>query len=288
MQRFDLYRASSPAEAAAIFRERGEGGLFLAGGTDLLVQIKEAHRPVRYVVSLNTMEDLDGIAEEHGALVIGARSRMAQVAAHPTVVQRFSALADGAGVVGSIQTRHMATIGGNVCNAAPSADTSPPLAVLDASLEVMGAAGERAISIGDFWTGPGRTVLQPGELVTRIRLSRPGERSGSHYQRHTPRKVMDIAAVGTAVYLELDAEGTCTLARVALGAVAPTVIRAPQTEALLVGKRIDEAVASEAGSMAASEARPISDQRGSAEFRRHLVGVMTKQSVLRALERAHG
>lgn len=288
MQRFDLYRASSPAEAAAIFRERGEGGLFLAGGTDLLVQIKEAHRPVRYVVSLNTMEGLDGIAEEHGGLLIGARSRMAQVAAHPTVVQRFSALADGAGVVGSIQTRHMATIGGNVCNAAPSADTSPPLAVLDATLEVMGAAGEREISIGDFWTGPGRTVLQPGELVTRIRLPRPGERSGSHYQRHTPRKVMDIAAVGTAVYLELDAEGTCTLARVALGAVAPTVIRAPQTEALLTGKRVDEAVASQAGSMAASEARPISDQRGSAEFRRHLVGVMTKQSVLRALERAHG
>lgn len=288
MRRFDYYRASSPAEAAAIFRERGEGGVFLAGGTDLLVQIKEAHRPVRYVVSLGGMEGLSGITEEHGALLVGARVPMAQVAAHPAVMQRFSALADGAGVVGSIQTRHMATIGGNVCNAAPSADTSPPLAVLDATLEVMGAAGEREIAIGDFWTGPGRTVLQPGELVTTIRLPRPGERSGSHYQRHTPRKVMDIAAVGTAVYLELDPEGTCTLARVALGAVAPTVIRAPQTEALLVGKRIDDATAAAAGAIAASEARPISDQRGSAEFRRHLVEVMTKQSVLRAAERAHG
>jgi carbon-monoxide dehydrogenase medium subunit len=185
-----------------------------------------------------------------------------------------------------VQTRHLATIGGNVCNAAPSADTSPALAVLDATVDVAGPVENRAIPIGEFWTGPGRTVLDADEVVTHFTLPVPGGHSGSYYQRHTPRKAMDIAAVGVAVYVELDAGGVCTTARIALGAVAPTVVRAPKAEAALIGKRIDESTAAAAGGVAAAEATPISDQRASAEYRTYLIEVMTKQSILRAAERA--
>lgn len=286
MRRFDYYRPTSVAEASTLLREHGDGGLLLAGGTDVLVQVKEADRPVRYVVSLSGIDGLTGITEHASGLQIGARTRMAELSAHPSIQARYSALSDGAGLVGSVQTRYVATIGGNVCNAAPSADTSPPLAVLDAAAHIAGPNGERTLAVMDVWTGPGRTSLDAGEVVTHFTVPAPSTRSGSHYQRHTPRKVMDIAAVGTAVYLELDAAGTCTLARVALGAVAPTVIRAPQTEAALVGKPVNDANAAAAAAIAATEATPISDQRASAEFRTYLIEVMTRQSILKAAERA--
>lgn len=286
MRRFDYFRPSSLGEATTILREHGDGGLLLAGGTDVLVQIKEAGRPVRYVVSLAEIEGLSGIEEHPSGLRIGARTRMVEVAEHPSIQARYSAISDGAGLVGSVQTRHLATIGGNVCNAAPSADTSPGLAVLEATAEVSGPGGDRSVPVLELWTGPGRTSLGLGEVVTHLHVPAPGARSGSHYQRHTPRKVMDIAAVGTAVYLELDATGTCTAARIALGAVAPTVIRAPRAEAALVGQPITETTAAAAGAIAATEATPISDQRASAEFRTHLIEVMTRQSILRAAERA--
>ncbi|MFN8638662.1 MAG: xanthine dehydrogenase family protein subunit M [Dehalococcoidia bacterium] len=286
MRRFDYYRPSSVAEASSLLREHGEGGLLVAGGTDVLVQVKEAGRPVRYVVSLQGVEGLGGIEEHASGLRIGARTRMCEIAAHPSIQARYTALSDGASLVGSVQTRHMATIGGNVCNAAPSADTSPPLAVLDATAHIVGPGGERALPIVDLWTGPGRTSLQPGEVVTHFMIPASEPSSGSHYQRHTPRKVMDIAAVSTAVYLELDDTGTCTAARVALGAVAPTVVRAPRCESALVGKPITEESAAAAAALAATEATPISDQRASAEFRTYLIEVMTRQSILRAAERA--
>ncbi len=191
-------------------------------------------------------------------------------------------------MVGSYQTRNAATIGGNVCNAAPSADTSPPLAVLGAHAHVAGVNGERELPVEQLWVGPGQTVLEPGEIVTAFIVPAPPAGAGSHYARHTPRKIMDIAVVGVASYLELDANGVVQAARVALGAVAPTVIRAPQTEQALVGRTLDEDAAGEAGRVAASEARPISDVRGSAAFRRYLVETMTRASVLLSAERARG
>jgi len=288
MRRFDFYRPASLDEALTILRERGEGGMILSGGTDLLVQAKEGHRRPAYVVSLNGIADLDRLEfSETEGLRIGTKVLMQTVADDPLVQERFSALSDGAGIVGSFQTRQLATVGGNICNAAPSADTSPPLAVLDATVHITGSA-PRTLPIAEFWTGPGHTELQPGEVVTHITVPAPPRNAGSHYQRHTPRKEMDIAAVGTAVYLELGEDGRCTAARIALGAVAPRVIRAHQAEAALVGQPIDDKTASDAARIAATEATPISDQRGSADFRRYLVEVMTKPSVLRAAERARG
>ncbi len=288
MRRFDFYRPTSLDEALTILRERGEGGMILSGGTDLLVQAKEGHRRPAYVVSLNGIADLDRLEfSESEGLRIGTKVRMQTVADDPLVQERFSALSDGAAIVGSYQTRQLATVGGNICNAAPSADTSPPLAVLDATVHIAGNA-TRTLPIAEFWTGPGHTELLPGEVVTHITVPPPPRNAGSHYQRHTPRKEMDIAAVGTAVYLELGEDGRCTTARIALGAVAPKVIRAPQAEAALVGQPIDDKTASDAARIAATEATPISDQRGSADFRRYLVEVMTKQSVLLAAARARG
>jgi CO/xanthine dehydrogenase FAD-binding subunit len=287
MRRFDFYRPTALTDVASLFREHGDGGTLLAGGTDVLVQMKEAGRTARYVVSLSGVPDLEGISGGGGsALRIGARTLVADVASHAEVGSRYQALADGAGIIGSVQTRNMATIGGNLCNAAPSADTGPALAVFEATVHTVSATGERDIPISEFWTGPGRTVLEAGEVVTHIDLPAPPARSGSHYQRHTPRKVMDIAAVGTAVYLELDANGACSVARVSLGAVAPTVIRAPKTEAALAGQAITEESAAAAAKIAATEATPISDQRASAEFRTYLIEVMTKQSILEAARRA--
>ena len=289
MRRFDYYRPASLAEATTLLDERGDGGALLAGGTDLLVQIKEGHLSPTYLVALSGIAELADLRSSDGeGLRIGAQVLMQDLADDPTVRERFSALSDGAGIVGSYQTRNMATVAGNVCNAAPSADISPPLSVLDATVHIAGAGWERDVPIDEFWTGPGQNVLQPAEIVAYFATPAPPDRAGSYYERHTPRKEMDIAAVGTSVYVELDESGVCTKARIALAAVAPTVIRASKAEAHLLSSEISEEAAAAAGTIAAAEARPISDQRGSAEFRAYLVEVMTARSILRAAERARG
>ena len=170
MRRFDYYRASSVDQAVSLLKEHGEGGRLLAGGTDLLVQIKEAGLNPSYIVSLLEVDELQGLSSNGDGLRIGARALMREVAADATVQADYSALADGAGLVGSHQTRNMGTVGGNVCNAAPSADTSPPLSVLDASVHIAGAGGTREVAIDDFWTGPGRTVLAAADEADRKRL----------------------------------------------------------------------------------------------------------------------
>ncbi len=289
MRHFDYARPASLAEAMEALRERGEGARPLGGGTDLLVQVKEGHRRPSALISLADVPELAGVhVDASGELRVGARATMQEIGDDATAQQRFSALADGASVVGSYQTRNMATIGGNVCNAAPSADTSPPLVVLGALAHVAGVNGERELPVQELWSGPGQTTLEPGEIVTSFVLPAPPAGAGSHYARHTPRKIMDIAVVGVASYVELDAGGVVQAARIALGAVAPTVVRAPQAEQALVGRALTEEAAAEAGRVAAGEARPISDVRGSASFRRYLVETMTRASVLRAAERARG
>ena len=288
MRRFDYYRASSVEEAISLLGEHSEGGLLLAGGTDVLVQIKEAGLNPAYVISLNGIEELRELSVSGDGLHIGARVLMHEVAASDDVVQRYSALADGAAVVGSTQTRNLATVGGNIVNAAPSADTSPPMVVLGGVAHVAGSGGTREVVVEDLWTGPRQTVLESTDVVTHFTVPAPPANAGSYYERHTPRQIMDIAAVGVGVYVELDGNGVCTTARIALGAVAPTVMRAPQAEAALVGKAIDAKSAAAAGAAASTEAKPIADQRGSDEFRRHLVEVMTTRSILTAAERAQG
>jgi len=290
MRRFEYVAPRSLTEAVALLKERGDGAKLLAGGTDLLVQMKEAGAHPSAVVSLHQLPELRGIDfDEAQGLRIGAASDLATVAAFPVVPERFTALAEGAGIVGSVQTRNMATLGGNVANAAPSADTAPPLVVLDAVAEIAGPEGSRQVPAGELFVSPGKTVLAPHEILVAFRLPTPPPRTGSVYQRHTPRKIMDIAVVGVGVRLTLapDAD-TIREARICLGAVAPTPIRATEAEAALAGQPPSDELLARAAELARAAARPISDVRGSAEFRRYLVGVMTRRCLAIALERAKG
>ena len=286
MRRFQYMAPQSLDEAVSLLQEHGDGVKLLAGGTDLLVQMKEAGLHPPAVVSLHALRELRGIEFDATAgLRIGAGTDMASVAASPVVRERYEALADGTGVLGSVQTRNMATIGGNIANGAPSADTTPPLVVFDAVAEIVGPGGSREVAVKDLFTGPGETSIAPNEILVAVRLPAPQENTGSVYQRHTPRKVMDIAAVGVAVRLTLAPDGgTISEARICLGAVAPTIIRASEAEEALAGQPPTEELLASASDLAQAAVRPISDIRGSAEFRRYLVGVMTKRCLGIALE----
>jgi carbon-monoxide dehydrogenase medium subunit len=288
---FDYYAPKTLDEAIALLHELRDGARPVAGGTDIVVQMKEGRTKFPYpqmVVSLDRISELRGIDfSEANGLRLGAGTTMAEIAAHPVVRERYQALAEGANVVGSYQTMNMGTIGGNVCNAAPSADTAPPLLVFEAQAVIVGPTGRRPIPLADFFRGPGLTTLQPGELLAELRLPTPPARTSSAYQRHTPRKQMDIAVVGVGVALTITG-GTISRAQVSLGAVAPTPIRAPKTEAALEGQPASDEVFAHAAETAASEASPIEDVRGSADFRRHLVKVMTARMLSRAAERAKG
>ena len=289
MPRFEYFAPQSLAEAIALFGEKGEGGRALAGGTDLVPQIKEGTDKIpmpAYVVSLRRLPELRGIEfSERDGLRIGAAVTMAELAESPVVRERYRALADGAGVVGSVQTMNMATVGGNVCNAAPSADTAPSLLAYEAVAVIAGPGGERELPLAAFWRGPNATALQPGELLHELRLPVPPPNTGGVYVRQTPRKQMDIAVVGVAVLLTFDGD-RIQRARLALGAVAPTPIRAGEAEAALEGQTVSDSLFAKAAEAAAAEARPISDQRGSAEFRRHLVQVTTERCLQEAARRA--
>ncbi len=284
MKRFDYLAPKSLPEALAMLADRPEA-VPLAGGTDLLVQIKEVHRPVQALLSLKRVPEVHRCAH-NGAFTFGSAITVAEIASDPRVQQDYAALAMGAGLIGSVQIRNLATVGGNLCNAAPSADTAPPLLVLGAQVVIVGAGGERLMPLEEFFVGPGQTVLQPGELLKELVVPQPRAGSGSCYLRHTPRARMDIAVVGVAAALTLDAGGVISDARIALGAVAPIPMRATQAETRLRGQVLSEERLRQAGLVAAQEARPIDDLRASAEYRRHLVNVLTQRALRGAAARA--
>jgi CO/xanthine dehydrogenase FAD-binding subunit len=289
LRKFAYFAPQSLSEALAVFREQGEGGRALAGGTDLVVQVKEGGKipDPAYLVSLRRVPELRGIEFSEGeGLRIGAAATMTEIAQSPLILERFHILADGAGIIGSIQTRNMATVGGNVCNGAPSADTAPPLLACEATAVIAAPDGEREVPLEELWLGPNETALRPGEVLRELRLPTQPANTGGVYQRHTPRKQMDVAVVGVGALLTLGQDNRIDRARVALGAVAPTPIRARQAEAALEGNTASEPLFSQAAETAASEASPVSDIRGSAGFRRHLVRVLTERCLREAARRA--
>ncbi len=291
MRPFDYYAPRNLDEAVALLHQLGDGARPVAGGTDIVVQMKEGRTRFPYpqmIVSLDRIGELKGIDfSEKDGLRIGAATTMAEIAASPVVRERYQALAEGAGVVGSWQTMNMGTIGGNICNAAPSADTAPPLLAFEAEAVIVGTTGRRALALGDFFRGPGQTALEPGELLAEVRMPAPPKGTSSAYQRHTPRKQMDIAVVGVGVALTIDG-GKISRARVALGAVAPKPFRSETAEAALEGQAPGETAFARAAEAAAAACSPIGDVRGSAEFRRHLVKVITARMLTKAAERAKG
>lgn len=290
MRSFQYLAPQSIEEAVRLLSEHGESARPLAGGTDIVVQMKENATRFPYpevLVGLSRVPELRGIEfNESAGLRVGAGVTMAEIAESPIVRERYAAVAEGAGVVGSLQTMNMATIGGNLCNAAPSGDTAPALLAFDAQAVIVGPSGRRTIALHEFFAGPGKTSLAPGELLNEVRAPAPAARTGSAYNRHTPRKQMDIAVVGVAAVITLSDGNRIETARIALGAVAPTPVRAAQAEESLAGQAAGDEAFARAAEIAADECSPISDQRGTAEFRRHLVRVMTERMLREAAARA--
>jgi len=286
VKRFGYLAPESLAEAVAMLAAHPDATP-LAGGTNVLVQVKEGHRDVTTLLSLRRLPELHQMTYGDGVR-IGAGVTMARIAADAHIRAGYTALATAAALLGSVQTRNMATLGGNLCNASPSADTAPPLLALDAIAVIAGPDGERAIPLAGFFLGPGRTALAPGELLREIVLPAPQPRTGSAYVRHIPRAAMDISVVGVAAALQLDEAGRIGTARLALGAVAPTPLLVPEVEILLSGQEPGDALFAAAAEKAQATAQPLSDVRASAEFRRHLVGVLTRRALRAALAQANG
>ncbi|MFQ6015150.1 MAG: FAD binding domain-containing protein [Anaerolineae bacterium] len=289
MKKFDYFAPGSVKEAVTLLRERGPEGKVLAGGTDLIVQIRENMKGIApsYLVSLKNLAELRGLEYDvDKGLKIGALTTLRTLIESPVVQEQYPILAQAADVIGSVQIQNVATVGGNLCNAAPSADMAPPLITLGAEVTIVGPDGERTLLLEDFFTGPGQTVLAPDQILTEIHVPPPLAHSGGAYMRHTTRQRMDIAVVGVGSFVILDEAGACQDLRIALGAVAPTPIRAKKTEAVLRGQTPEDNLIEEAARVASEECRPISDVRGSAEFRRHLVGVLTKRTLGAALAAA--
>lgn len=261
----------------------------LAGGTDLFLGMERRQALPDTIIDLKRIQGLDGIEASDDGLRIGALALMETVATAALVGNDYNALSEAVRVVGSIQTRNRATLGGNLANGSPAADTAPALVALGATVDAADANGTRNMPVEQLFLGPGRTALRPGELLTGVFLPAKPARSGSAFQRCV-RTAMDIALVNCAVFVRLDEDDPDRIAeaRIALGAVGPTPIRAASAEARLAGARLDEHVVDEAGDRAASDARPIDDVRASADYRREMVRVLTRRAIRDAFRRARG
>lgn len=280
---FEFYQPTTLQEASRLLKDKGDGGRFLAGGTDLVIAMKEKGLLPKYIVDLKRVPNLSGIRENaDGSITLGALTTMYEIETSPLIKKKFPFLAQSAAEVGSIQIRNRATIGGNMCNATPSADTAPALIALNATAKIAGGAGERTMNLEEFFKGPGRNAMDPGEILTAITIPKTGPHLVGEYIKFSPRDMMDLAYIGVAVVYDLGSDKKCTGVRIVLGAVAPTPIRARNSEALLEGQILSEDLATKVGDEAAREAKPISDVRSSADYRRAMVGVMTKRAVLNA------
>jgi carbon-monoxide dehydrogenase medium subunit len=287
VRRFELALPRSVDEALRVLSDRGSEAKLLAGGTDLLPQMKNGLLKPACVIDLSGVARVKALQPEKAGLRVGAAVPARALERDATARSTYTALSESAALVGSVQVRNLATLGGNLCNAAPSADMAPPLLTLDAEAVIVGPKGERRVPFADFFTGVRRTVLAADEILVEIVVPAPGPRSGGNYLRHTPRRELDIAVVGVAAQLTL-ANGSCSKARIALAAVAPVPLRARQAEQALEGKPVTPEAIERAAELAVGVAKPISDQRGSADYRRHLVRVLTARTLRTALTRAGG
>ena len=283
MKSFEFFEPTTLAEASRLFAE--EHAQLLAGGTDIVIGMKALTETPQSVISLQKVPGLAGIATDGDSINIGAMTKVREIELSADIQQHHTALAEGALEIGSIQIRNLATVGGNIAHASPAADTVAGLLVADAQVDIASADGERSVPINELFTGPGQTVLVPGEIITRFRL--PSPTSGSHYIKHKIREVMDLAFIGVAAAVNLD-NGIITNARIGLAAVAPTPIRVTEAEDLLKGNAPTAELLEQAGEAAAAGCSPISDLRCSAEHRREMVNVLTKRTLQHALARARG
>lgn len=281
------YLEPSSVQQAIELLAKHDGSAALAGGTDLLVKMQDGKAAPTVLVSLASIPGLNAIGYEDGYLKIGALATHTDIEKSALIQRDFGLLADAARQIGSRQIRNVATIGGNLCNAAPSADTATPLLALNAAVRLVGPRGERIVPLEDFFAGPMRTVLERGEIMTEIRVPRLPTGSGGAFIKHSVRRAMDLALVSASAVVILDAgSGICSDARIAMGVAAPTPIRARAAESLAKGRELDGRLAEQVGIAAAEEARPRSSFRASAEYRRAVLKVLVKRVFSKAGERA--
>ena len=236
------------------------------------------------VISICGVSDLNYISYDQATgLRLGTLTPISAIESSPIIKSKFPVLAEAAGTLGSPVIRQQATIGGNLCNAAPSADTAPALIVLGAKVKLVSAKGERLIPIEDFFTGPGKTVLKSGEMLTETQIPNMPPQSGAAYVKQKRRLGADLAVVGVAA-LVVKENTLLKDVKIALGAVAPTPIRVKKAEAILKGKNPNEKLLEEAGQAASAESKPIDDARSTADYRRQMVAVLTKRAVAQAIE----
>jgi CO/xanthine dehydrogenase FAD-binding subunit len=259
----------------------------IAGGTDVLIDTRVGRIDPDWLVDLSPLASLAGISADGDPIRIGALTRVRALELDPELARRATSIVEAARVLGSVQIRTMATLGGNLCHATPSAELPPALLVHDAVAEVAGPEGDRELSLADLFAGPGLTTLAAGELLTAIRLSPSTASGGSCYLRQTVRWSMDLAGVGVAASVEAE-DGVAKRARVALGAVAPVPLRAVDAGASVEGTDMAPTALDEAGALAAAACSPISDARGTAEYRRQVVAVLTSRALRIAWLRATG
>lgn len=291
MRPFTYLTPKTLDEAISLYESHGEQAKYVAGGTDVLVKIKEGKLVPNYLISLKHIigQDRPFLNHETGELYVGAFCTHRSIEQSPLVQHRYPILHDAVKNIGSIQIRNVATIGGNLVNAVPSADGAIPLIALDGRANIYGAKGQRSVELRRFFLGPGQCDLEGGEILTEIVIPPLAPRSGGAYIKHGRREAMELPMLGVGVLLTLAEDmTTCAKARICLGVAAPTPFRALEAEKYLQGKNINEENLAEAGRIAGQESRVRDSIRGVAWYRREMVGVLVKRMGLKALERAKG
>ena len=284
---FEHHVPASLPEALGLLSRYGEKAEVYAGGTDLLVAMKKREKTPKHLIHLNKIREMTGIHPDGKKGVrIGALTTLGELERSTLVQGKYTILWDAVTMMASPQVKSLGTLGGNLCSAVPSADTAPPLIALGASVKMAGPNGEREVLLENFFRGPKESVLQKNELMKEVFIPQPGDVASGKYLKLMRREAMDLALVGVAACLTMDASRKiCKGVRIALGAVAPTPIRVPQAEEVLINREIDEVRAAEAGKAASVVCRPIGDIRSSLAYRCAMVEVLTKRAILEAYGR---
>ncbi len=287
MSRFDYLMPTTLDEALSLHASHGEKAKYIAGGTDIMVKIHEGKINPRYLISLRHLHGFDHILFKDGELRIGSLVTHRMLEQSPLIKKEFPILIDAVSNIGSVQIRNVATIGGNIVNAVPSADGTIPLMTLGAEIRIVGPKGERIMALEDFFIGPGQTLLEPGEILIEIIVPKLPPHTGAAYSKHTRRAAMELPLLGVAVLLSLEDDmKTCRDARIGLGVLAPTPIRAKNAERILKGNPIDDSLLNESSKVAADECKARDSIRGVAWYRRDMVKVLVRRMAIVAMERA--
>jgi CO/xanthine dehydrogenase FAD-binding subunit len=281
MIRYNYYKPRSLDEALDL-KEKIPGAVFIAGGTDLMVKIRNGDVQPPDLISFRSVPELSGIADK-GITRIGSMTTISELIEHPALQKRYPVLAEAAKRHSGPQIRNVATIGGNLCNCSPCADTALPLLVLDSRVRLRNKKGSREISLDEFFTGPGETCLTAGEILTDILLDRPPKNARATFMKKG-RVYMDLATASVAVLLEMDGK-TCRRARIAAGSVAPVPLRLTKVEELLEGNAVSEEILSEVQKIAEDSVSPITDIRATEEYRRRIVGVYARRAIEKLTEK---